>query len=50
VSRFRLSAAVRLIAEIWWRRARTRKALRELDTRLLADIGLTRLERQMECA
>ena len=35
---------------IWIRRATTRRALRELDHRLLADIGRTEHERRRECA
>jgi uncharacterized protein YjiS (DUF1127 family) len=34
----------------WMRRAATRRELRELDARLLEDIGRTALERRRECA
>ena len=35
---------------VWIRHATTRQALRELDARLLADIGRTERERRHECA
>jgi uncharacterized protein YjiS (DUF1127 family) len=35
---------------VWIRRAATRQALRELDDRLLADIGRTERDRRRECA
>jgi uncharacterized protein YjiS (DUF1127 family) len=38
------------LLRLWWRRARTRRALRELDDRLLADIGRSEAERRCECA
>jgi uncharacterized protein YjiS (DUF1127 family) len=34
----------------WRHRARTRRQLRELDGRLLADIGLTGAQCRVECA
>ncbi|MGH6814549.1 MAG: DUF1127 domain-containing protein [Hyphomicrobiaceae bacterium] len=36
-------------ARVWLRRARTRRRLKELDARELADIGLTENERCREC-
>lgn len=38
------------IARIWWRRARTRRQLRDLDDRLLADAGITRDQAREEAA
>ena len=38
------------IASIWLCRARTRRQLRELDERALADIGLDATAREAECA
>lgn len=35
---------------LWLRRMSTRRALRELDRRQLADIGRTEAERRVECA
>jgi len=35
---------------IWIRRSTTRRRLRELEGRLLEDIGRTELERRRECA
>ena len=43
------SAAVRMIW-FWMERSRQRRALAELDDRLLRDIGLTRDETGRECA
>jgi uncharacterized protein YjiS (DUF1127 family) len=34
----------------WWRRYLTRRCLRELDPRLLHDVGLTPEQRDRECA
>ncbi|UYN94339.1 MAG: DUF1127 domain-containing protein [Enhydrobacter sp.] len=34
----------------WRQRQRTRQQLRGLDDRLLADVGLTREQRRIECA
>jgi len=39
-----------VIARIWRRRSRTRKALQQLGPRELADIGRTEGERKSECA
>lgn len=50
---FRRAVAARPLAEfllIWLGRARTRRQLRELDDRALADIGLDRPRRDAECA
>lgn len=33
----------------WWRRYLTRRMLRELDPRLLRDVGLTLEQREREC-
>ena len=38
------------LADLWLRRLRTRRALRELDARSLVDVGLTERQRQAECA
>jgi uncharacterized protein YjiS (DUF1127 family) len=38
------------IIRLWRRRSRTRRALKTLDARLLADIGRTDAERRHECA
>jgi uncharacterized protein YjiS (DUF1127 family) len=38
------------VLRIWVARARQRRALRELDDRLLGDIGLTRVDAERECA
>jgi uncharacterized protein YjiS (DUF1127 family) len=38
------------VAGIWRRRARTRRALQQVDARELADIGRTEAERKSECA
>lgn len=51
----RRKAAIRatgLLAELglWRRRSRTRAALRDLDDRLLRDIGLCPRARRRECA
>ena len=35
---------------LWWRRAHTRRALRQLDDGLLLDIGRSEKERRRECA
>jgi uncharacterized protein YjiS (DUF1127 family) len=35
---------------LWWRRARTRRELAELDDRILADLGLDRVEARREAA
>ena len=35
---------------LWWRRARTRRELEELDDRILADVGLDRVEARREAA
>ena len=45
-----LGRACAALARIWWRRATTRRALSDLDARLLADIGRTETERRRECA
>ncbi|MCB9948109.1 MAG: DUF1127 domain-containing protein [Rhodospirillaceae bacterium] len=45
-----LGRACAALARTWWRRATTRRALRNLDARLLADIGRTEAERRRECA
>jgi uncharacterized protein YjiS (DUF1127 family) len=37
-------------ARIWFRRIKTRRRLHELDARELDDIGVTKGERQRECA
>jgi uncharacterized protein YjiS (DUF1127 family) len=42
-------AAVRAVL-FWMERSRQRRALAELDDRLLRDIGLTRYEARQECA
>jgi uncharacterized protein YjiS (DUF1127 family) len=42
--------AVRATAMLWPRRIGTRRQLRELDARQLADIGRTEREREDECA
>jgi uncharacterized protein YjiS (DUF1127 family) len=42
-------AAVRVVS-FWIERSRQRRALAELDDRLLRDIGLTRDEARRECA
>ncbi|MBL8698645.1 MAG: DUF1127 domain-containing protein [Alphaproteobacteria bacterium] len=34
----------------WFHRATTRRQLRDLDARALADVGLTERERERECA
>lgn len=34
----------------WLMRLKTRRRLRELDARLLADVGITEAERRRECA
>jgi uncharacterized protein YjiS (DUF1127 family) len=47
VNRIRASLAT---APIWFRRSETRRRLRQLDGRELADIGQTEAERQRECA
>ncbi len=44
----RLVAGVRLIAE-WIERTSQRRALAELDERMLRDIGITRVEATREC-
>ncbi len=38
------------LLRLWWRRARTRRALRLLDDHLLVDIGRSEKERRRECA
>jgi uncharacterized protein YjiS (DUF1127 family) len=43
------AAAVRAVL-LWMERSRQRRALAELDDRLLCDIGLTREEARQECA
>jgi uncharacterized protein YjiS (DUF1127 family) len=45
-----LLKTVCLTVGTWWRRSRTRIALREVDSRLVADIDRTEVERQRECA
>lgn len=35
---------------LWWQRARTRRQLAELDDRILADVGLDRVEARREAA
>ena len=35
---------------LWWQRYLTRRAFRDLDPRLLRDIGLTTEQRDRECA
>jgi uncharacterized protein YjiS (DUF1127 family) len=50
VAYLHLFERLRLTVGLWWRRVRTRAALRKLDARLLADIGLTPAERRSECA
>jgi uncharacterized protein YjiS (DUF1127 family) len=35
--------------DLWWRRHRTRQALRDLDPHRLADIGLNEEQRTAEC-
>jgi uncharacterized protein YjiS (DUF1127 family) len=42
-------AAVRIVL-FWMERSRQRRALAELDDRLLSDIGLTRDQARHECA
>jgi uncharacterized protein YjiS (DUF1127 family) len=37
------------VFQIWCRRAKTRRGLRQLDARELCDIGLSESERQREC-
>jgi uncharacterized protein YjiS (DUF1127 family) len=37
-------------AKIWLRRSTTRRDLHQLDTRALADVGLTERRRRRECA
>jgi uncharacterized protein YjiS (DUF1127 family) len=39
-----------LVAREWTRRLRTRRQLRELDARALADIGIDEGKRRAECA
>jgi uncharacterized protein YjiS (DUF1127 family) len=48
--RRRFMPMARAIVAIWRRRMSTRAALRELEPRLLADIGRTEKERRRECA
>lgn len=47
-------AAARALAapllRVWFHRATTRRQLRDLDARALADVGLTERERERECA
>jgi uncharacterized protein YjiS (DUF1127 family) len=38
------------VFRLWWRRAVTRRALRDLDAGYLADVGLTECDRATECA
>jgi len=38
------------ILRTWHRRLKTRHRLRQLDARLLDDVGLSEAERQQECA
>ena len=38
------------IVSLWWRYARTRRALNRLDDRMLADIGITREQAKKEAA
>lgn len=47
--RFDLTAFRQTLA-LWWRRYLTRRALRELDPRLLRDIGLTPEQQRREIA
>ena len=35
---------------IWYRRLKTRRGLRQLDARLLDDVGISEAERRRECA
>ena len=46
----RLCREARLLPAMWRSRARQRKALARLDDRLLADIGLTREVKMVECS
>jgi uncharacterized protein YjiS (DUF1127 family) len=48
--RRRFMPMARAFVAIWRTRMSTRAALRELDARLLADIGRTETERRRECA
>jgi uncharacterized protein YjiS (DUF1127 family) len=45
----RVAAYVALLAT-WWRRAATRRILREIEPHRLADIGITEAERSRKCA
>lgn len=50
---FALAREIRVLGDtlgLWWRRARTRRQLAELDARALADIGLDESQRRRECA
>jgi uncharacterized protein YjiS (DUF1127 family) len=46
----RLGCAVVRVVWFWMERSRQRRALAELDDRLLRDIGLTRDQARRECA
>jgi uncharacterized protein YjiS (DUF1127 family) len=46
----RLGCAAVRVVWFWMERSRQRRALAELDDRLLRDIGLTRDEARRECA
>jgi uncharacterized protein YjiS (DUF1127 family) len=48
--RMRLGSAAARAVWFWTERSRQRRALAELDDRLLRDIGLTRDEARRECA
>lgn len=37
-------------SRIWLRRVATRRTLKELDGRVLADVGLSQADRRRECA
>ncbi|HKU94680.1 MAG TPA: DUF1127 domain-containing protein [Vineibacter sp.] len=37
------------VVPLWRHRSRTRRALRDLDDRALADVGITRVQRAAEC-
>jgi uncharacterized protein YjiS (DUF1127 family) len=53
ISALRLSAGrlrALAIVPLWVRRAHTRRQLRGLDDRLLADIGISEGDRRRECA
>ncbi|HSE79251.1 MAG TPA: DUF1127 domain-containing protein [Alphaproteobacteria bacterium] len=47
--RWRVDAGAAALAS-WLRRAATRRTLRELDARALADIGISETRRRRECA